>query len=266
MTQRLLISLLAIGVAAACSPAARVDVDAERDAILAADRAWAESGGEDAAAFASAFVSDGVFVPSGGASVWGGLSADEFGSLQQQSAGNVGSRTAGGSLDSRTDQPVEQQDGPNFRSAVEELVDRGLIPAEIANDRSLLIDKTNMVGLRRADVFEGDLKSTDIREVGSLSKAQTLAESGEWRIIKGVHESGAMTIYKHATMPGGSRWLSRSASVGFSPPVPLTGRQNLVETIHHEYLHFIDVPHHVQFPGPWGTRVRKDLEGWISGY
>ncbi len=70
MTQRLLISLLAIGVAGACGPAARVDVDAERDAILAADRAWAESGG-DATAFASAFVSDGVFIPSGGASVWG---------------------------------------------------------------------------------------------------------------------------------------------------------------------------------------------------
>lgn len=59
-------------------------------------------------------------------------------------------------------------------------------------------------------------------------------------------------------LPGNTRWLSRIGRLS-----PLTGRQNLIETMHHEYLHSIGVESHISNPTGWGIRVRKDLGGWI---
>ena len=63
---------------------------------------------------------------------------------------------------------------------------------------------------------------------------------------------------------GDYQYLSRTASIGLGPAVPLTGSQNLVQTIHHEYLHYIGVESHVTNPAGWGIRMRDDIGGWIN--
>lgn len=70
MTPRFLLVALLLASPLACSRGGQVDTDVEREAILAADRAWSETA-DDADAFAAAFTEDGVLIPPGDVSAWG---------------------------------------------------------------------------------------------------------------------------------------------------------------------------------------------------
>ena len=156
------------------------------------------------------------------------------------------------------DEVHAQRQNDRFEKAVKVLVDKGLIPKDIANNRKLLVDKTNMAALKPADISETDLRLSDLKLVGSWSKAQELIATGNWQGVEGSYSVGVMRIYMGATKPGGSKWLSRTRM-----PASLSGSQNLIETIHHEYLHYSGVTSHTVSDIPWGIRVRNDLGGWI---
>ena len=153
--------------------------------------------------------------------------------------------------------PASQLD---FASAKQELVDRGLLPQAIADDPSILVNNTDMAALAPVGVSEGHLRASDIKYVNSWERANALVASGQWRHVDGTHLGGKMHIYMSATRPGVSQWLSR---IGVAN---LSGSQNLIETIHHEYLHYSGLESHVINPTRWRIRTMRDLGGWIYDY
>ena len=195
----------------------------------------------------------------------GGKFANGAGYAAFSAAVSYAATPSGGNVDTETSRT---KDGKNsdltFKEAKKILVDKKLLPADVANDPELLVDETQKAAIKPAGISEADLKSSDIRLVASWKTAQALVDSGEWQHIDGSHTGGIMKIFMSATKPSFSQYLSRTASIGLGPAVPLTGSQNLVQTIHHEYLHYIGVESHVTNPAGWGIRMRDDIGGWIN--
>ena len=75
-----------------------------------------------------------------------------------------------------------------------------------------------------------------------------------------------MEIFMAATRAGADMYLSRAAAVEVAPAPRLTPTQNLIQTVHHEYLHYLGVTNHDVSIYPWTDRVIKDLGGWIRDY
>ena len=134
--------------------------------------------------------------------------------------------------------PASQLD---FAGAKQALADRGLLPQAIVDDPSILVNNTDTAALAPAGVSEGNLIASDIKYVNSWERARAMVASGQWRHVDGTHLGGRMHIYMSATRPGVSQWLSRTGVAS------LSGSQNLIETIHHEYLHYIGVRSHVTY-------------------
>lgn len=105
-----------------------------------------------------------------------------------------------------------------------------------------------------------NLTTGKTKPLGSIEAANEHVSTGNWSHVDGVNiggKGGVMKIYMSAAQPSKSRWLSRTGSMR------LTGPQNLVETIHHEYLHHLGAQGHSVSPRSWGIRVRSDLGGFI---
>jgi hypothetical protein len=67
-----------------------------------------------------------------------------------------------------------------------------------------------------------------------------------------------MKIYMGATVP------SQSKYTGFGN-MQLTGSQNLIQTIYHEYLHHSGLSHRTSFENNrWRSREGSDLKGRID--
>ena len=152
---------------------------------------------------------------------------------------------------------VNNQGGKHgsFEWAKEQLVAKGLVPGEILNDPSKLIDATNVSAVQ-------NIKSGALRDGLTTKAAAALVASGVWQDVAGTHQNGVMTIYAAATQPF---FESHTGINGMQ----LTGPQNLVQTIYHEYMHYSGVRDHGSNRGSfeynsWGRKEGRALRGWIN--
>ncbi|MFC4700695.1 RHS repeat domain-containing protein, partial [Glaciecola siphonariae] len=150
----------------------------------------------------------------------------------------------------------------DFDNAKNELLKRGLITDESVKD---LVDKTDTAALLPRTIDVSKLTDDDFKFVSSWDEATELVNTGAWQHVDGTHSGGKMTIYMSAGKPSYSIWLSGPAASGFGRGVKLTGYQNMIETIHHEYMHYSGVSNHLDASSrvSWGMRVRDDLGDWI---
>ena len=124
------------------------------------------------------------------------------------------------------------------------------------NDPSKLVDATDQFAVRNKNT--GDIRN------GLTSKAAAaLVANGGWQNVEGTHLNGVMTIYGAATRPFFERHIGLNG-------LQLTGPQNLVQTIYHEYMHYSGVRDHGMSRGSfeynsWGRKEGRALGGWING-
>jgi hypothetical protein len=159
--------------------------------------------------------------------------------------------------------PATGSGSGDFEKAKKELLKRGLITDESTKD---LIDKTDTAALLPRAIDVSKLMDDDFKFVSSWEEATELVNSGAWQHVDGAHSGGKMSIYMSAGKPSDSVWLYGPAASGFGRGVKLTGYQNMIETIHHEHMHYSGVSNHIGSMNrvSWGMRVRKDLGGWIN--
>ncbi|MBL4827092.1 MAG: hypothetical protein JKY66_05160 [Spongiibacteraceae bacterium] len=133
-------------------------------------------------------------------------------------------------------------------AAKKTLIDSGLVTEDVLNDSSVFIDRTNEYGMYK------DGKSFGALNVDEVTKL----EAQGWSQVDGVgSEGGTIQIFKQATMPGHQQ---HTGLFGRN----LTGQQNLVQTIYHEYMHYSGVPSHGNTPGTfawqrWGRKEGRAL-------
>lgn len=146
----------------------------------------------------------------------------------------------------------------DFKGACKVLVERRLLPQAIASDRRLLQDHTKTTAMVR------HLQSGKLKPLGSYKDAELHVKEGVWEHIDGMTsgKGGVMKIYISAAQP------SRSPYTGLTG-MNLTGPQNLVQTIYHEYMHHEGKSTH----GPdfnsfsansWKRKEGGALGGWIK--
>ena len=150
---------------------------------------------------------------------------------------------------------AQQGQVKDFTWAIRQLADKGLVPEEILYDSDVLQDHTNKEALISTN--------GTIKVVGSLSAAEMLEAGGGWQIIDGSHTDGVIKIYRGATR---AVFEDHVGIVGMQ----LTGPQNLVQTIYHEYMHYSGIKNHgnnrdsIDYKR-WARKEGKALRGWIDG-
>lgn len=134
-------------------------------------------------------------------------------------------------------------------------MDKGVISEDATGS---IVDSTKRAALVPANVDETKITLADIKYVESWGEAQKLVATGNWKNLDGMHTAGKINIYMSATKASKSVYLSRTGAMA------ITGSQNMIETIHHEYLHYIGLQSHTSSSVGWGIRIRSDLGGWIN--
>lgn len=135
----------------------------------------------------------------------------------------------------------------SFEEAKATLRENGLVPDKVLSDPNVLRDRTNEYGL---------IKDNEVRAVLSMDEVAKYEKAG-WSQIEGYASRSEMNIFRQATEP------AFEAHVGLRGRY-LTGQQNLVQTIYHEYKHFIGTLTHGPSPGTfewmrWGRMEGADL-------
>ena len=121
-------------------------------------------------------------------------------------------------------------------------------------ERQLVVDG-NIQGFWESRLAAGDPVARAILggTISKLTGGKFANGAGAAAFAAILSEGGTIQIFKQATMPGHQQHTGLFGRT-------LTGQQNLVQTIHHEYMHYTGVPTHGSIPGAfaWQRWGRKE--------